>query len=83
LSKFIAAGNTVTAGAIFDPAQLAQLPPAIALGIRHGLADAMHPVFLIGLPVIALAFIATLFIKELPLRQTAHVAAGKPLTSSP
>jgi MFS family permease len=83
LSKFIAAGNTVTAGAIFDPAQLARLPPTIALGIRHGLADAMHPVFLIGLPVIALAFIATLFIKELPLRQTAHVAAGKPLTSSP
>jgi hypothetical protein len=30
-----------------------------------------------GLPIVAVAFIATLFIKELPLRQTAHVAAGR------
>jgi hypothetical protein len=62
---------------VFDPAQLAHLPPAIAAGIRHGLADALHPVFMAGLPIIAIAFIATLFIKELPLRQTAHVAAGR------
>jgi hypothetical protein len=30
-----------------------------------------------GLPIIAIAFIATLFIKEVPLCQTAHVAAGR------
>jgi EmrB/QacA subfamily drug resistance transporter len=76
LKQFQAAGNS-TAGAVFDPAQLAHLPPAIAAGIRHGLADALHPVFMAGLPIIAIAFIATLFIKELPLRQTAHVAAGR------
>jgi EmrB/QacA subfamily drug resistance transporter len=76
LKQFQASGNS-TAGAVFDPAQLAQLPPAIAAGIRHGLADALHPVFMAGLPIIAVAFIATLFIKELPLRQTAHVAAGR------
>jgi MFS family permease len=76
LHKFQASGNS-TAGAVFDPTQLANLPPAIAAGIRHGLADALHPVFMAGLPIIALAFIATLMIKELPLRQTAHVAAGK------
>jgi EmrB/QacA subfamily drug resistance transporter len=76
LKQFQAAGNS-TAGAVFDPAQLAHLPPAIAAGIRHGLADALHPVFMAGLPIIAIAFIATLFIKELPLRQTAHVTAGR------
>jgi hypothetical protein len=34
-----------------------------------------------GLPIIALAFIATLLINELPLRTTVHVAAGR--TSAP
>ncbi|TMC71262.1 MAG: MFS transporter [Chloroflexi bacterium] len=66
-----------SAGAVFDPAQLAHLPPEIAAAIRHGLADALHPVFVAGLVIIALAFIATLFIEELPLRQTVHVAAGR------
>jgi len=72
-----AAGNGASATAVFDPAKLAHLPPAIAAGIRHGLADALHPVFLAGLPIIAIAFIATLFIPELALRQTAHVTAGR------
>jgi hypothetical protein len=76
LQKFQAEGGS-TAGAVFDPAQLAHLPAVIAAGIRHGLADALHPVFLAGLPIIAIAFIATLFIKEVPLRQTAHVTAGR------
>jgi hypothetical protein len=65
------------ATAVFDPTQLANLPPAIEVAIRHGLADALHPVFLAGVPIIAIAFIATLFIRELPLRQTVHVTAGK------
>jgi hypothetical protein len=47
------------------------------MGIRHGLADALHPVFLIGVPIIAISFLATLLIREVPLRQTAHVAAGR------
>jgi EmrB/QacA subfamily drug resistance transporter len=73
----VQASGGSTAGAVFDPAQLAHLPAAIAAGIRHGLADALHPVFMAGLPIIAIAFIATLFIKEVPLRQTAHVTAGR------
>ena len=43
----------------------------MATGIREGLAAAMHPVFVAGLPIIAIAFVATLFIKELPLRTVA------------
>jgi EmrB/QacA subfamily drug resistance transporter len=75
IKQFQASGST--AGAVFDPTVLAHLPPAIAAGIRHGLADAMHPVFLVGLPIILVALIATILIREVPLRQTAHVAAGR------
>jgi EmrB/QacA subfamily drug resistance transporter len=69
--------GTSSAGALFDPSQLAHLPSAIAIAIRHGLADALHPVFLAGVPILLVALIATLFIREVPLRQTAHVAAGR------
>ena len=60
-------------GAVLDPNTLGRLPDAIVSGIREGLAAAMHPVFVAGLPMIAIAFVATLFIKELPLRTKAFV----------
>jgi MFS family permease len=77
LAKLQAAGGGSSATAVFDPTQLGKLPAAIEMGIRHGLADALHPVFLIGVPIIAISFLATLLIREVPLRQTAHVAAGR------
>ncbi len=77
LQKFQASGHAATAGAVFDPTQLVHLPPVIAMGIRHGLSDALHPVFVAGLLMIVLSFVATLFIREVPLRQTAHVTAGR------
>ncbi len=81
IKQFQASGST--AGAVFDPTVLAHLPPAIAAGIRHGLSDAMHPVFLVGLPIIAVALVATLLIREVPLRQTVHVTAGKQPVARP
>ena len=83
VQRLQSAGSGSTATAVFDPAQLAHLTPAIAMGIRHGLADALHPVFIAGLPIIALAFLATLFIREVPLRQTAHVTAGRKVAEEP
>lgn len=80
LAAMKAHGTTVNAGAALDPAQLSHLPPAILAGIRAGMADALHTVFLAGLPFIALAFIAALFIREIPLGRSAHVSpseAGK------
>ena len=56
---------------MLDPNTLGQLPEAVATGIREGLAAAMHPVFVAGVPIIAVALVATLFIKELPLRTVA------------
>jgi EmrB/QacA subfamily drug resistance transporter len=57
--------------AVLDPNTLGQLPDAVATGIREGLAAAMHPVFVAGLPILAVALVATLFIKALPLRTVA------------
>jgi hypothetical protein len=58
-------------GTVLDPNTLGQLPEAVATGIREGLAVAMHPVFVAGLPNLAIAFVATIFITELPLRTLA------------
>jgi MFS family permease len=58
-------------GAVLDPNALGQLPDVVATGIREGLAAAMHPVFVAGLPVLAVALVATLFIRALPLRTVA------------
>lgn len=72
-------------GAVLDPTALAQLPEATATGIREGLAAAMPPVFLMGIRILAAAFVATLFIRELPLRNTAFAdedAASKEMPRS-
>jgi EmrB/QacA subfamily drug resistance transporter len=57
--------------AVLDPNTLGQLPDTVATGIREGLAAAMHPVFVAGLPILTVALVATLFIKALPLRTVA------------
>jgi hypothetical protein len=74
-------GQELGAGAVLDPAVLAKLPPAVATAIQHGLADSLHDVFLWGLLPWAVALAATLFIKELPLRDTVHTPdeAGREL----
>jgi hypothetical protein len=59
-------------GSLLDPDTLGQLPPAIATGLREGLATAMHSVFLVGLVIIGIALVASIFINELPLRDTAY-----------
>lgn len=58
-------------GSLLDPGALGQLPPSVAAGVREGLAAAMHSAFLVGLPIVAVALVASVFIEELPLRDTA------------
>lgn len=60
-------------GSLLEPGALGGLPPAVAAGVREGLAAAMHSAFLVGLPVVAVALVASVFIRELPLRETAFV----------
>jgi EmrB/QacA subfamily drug resistance transporter len=72
-------------GSLLDPGTLGQLPPTIATGIREGLATAMHSVFLVGLVITGVALAASIFIKELPLRDTAFVEedAGERVVAEP
>ncbi|WP_377644427.1 MDR family MFS transporter [Oryzobacter terrae] len=60
------------AGSVLDPAALASLPPVVADAVRQGLAEQLHGVFLISLPVVALVLVATALIRVLPLKETAH-----------
>jgi fucose permease len=76
-SRLKASGQQANAGSVLDPGQLANLPPTIVEAVRAGIADALHTVFLAGLPFVLLAFVAALFIREIPLRRTAHVTASE------
>lgn len=60
----------LNAGAVLDPAVTAQLSPDVLEAIREALAASLHPVFVAALPLVALAFLATAFIREIPLRRT-------------
>lgn len=62
----------VSAGSVLDPAALAKLPRPVADAVRQGLADQLHSVFSLGLPILVLTLLVTLFIKHVPLRETVH-----------
>lgn len=64
--------GSVDASSVLDPRALAKLPPEIATAVREGLADALHQVFVFGVPMVLIAVAATLFIKVVPLRETIH-----------
>ena len=44
----------------------------------HALAHAIHPVFVIGVPLMALAFVLVLLIPETPLRRSVREAEPTP-----
>ena len=60
--------NTGNANAILDPTLLAKLPPAIITAIRAALADSLHDIYVFAGFVLVLALIATIFMKEVPLK---------------
>ena len=76
-AQFKASGRQANAGSVLDPSQLQHLPPAIVGAVRAGIADSLHAVFVAGVPMVVLAFVAALFIREIPLRRTAHVTASE------
>jgi EmrB/QacA subfamily drug resistance transporter len=61
-------GISASAGA--SPAALEHLPAAIRAGFVAGYAKALHTVFLYATPLAALGFVLSLFLKEVPLRET-------------
>ena len=62
-------GFRALAGA--SPAALKRLPPAVHSGFIHAFAAALHTVFLVAVPIAAVAFGLSWLLKEIPLRQAA------------
>jgi predicted MFS family arabinose efflux permease len=56
---------------------LKQLPPGLHTAYVTAVTDALHPVFLAAAGAAALAFILTWFLRELPLKTTAHDPTGQ------
>ncbi|OLT16742.1 hypothetical protein BJF80_05320 [Serinicoccus sp. CUA-874] len=57
-------------GAVLDPSALGDVPPVVEQALRAGLADQLHDAFLVGLPILAVVFVATAMIRHVPLRET-------------
>jgi hypothetical protein len=61
-------GGKLTASSQITPAMLSKLPAAVRAGYQQAVADGVAHVFLWGAVIAALAVIASLFIREVPLR---------------
>ncbi len=55
------------------PQALRALPPDVRAGVIDAFARALHVTFLWAIPVAAAGFVLVLFLRELPLRESAHV----------
>lgn len=55
------------------PNKIKALPPDIHSHVIHAFANSLHPVFLYGTAFTAVAFILTLFLREIPLRTTSSL----------
>jgi EmrB/QacA subfamily drug resistance transporter len=56
-----------------SPEQLHALPAAVQAGIVHAYAESLQTVFLLVIPAALIAFVFSFFMRELPLRDRAHV----------
>jgi len=66
-----------------SPAAIRALPAGIRSAVIEALARSIHVVFLLAVPLALAAFVVTWFLRENPLRETAHIGleavAGEPL----
>ena len=63
-----AAGIHVNGNFSMSPAELHAFPPPVQHGILDSFVRSLHTVFLVGVPIAAVTCVATLFLKQLPLR---------------
>jgi EmrB/QacA subfamily drug resistance transporter len=69
------AGDADNAASTIDPQTLANLPEAVREGVVAAYADALAPVFWYLVPFIAIAFVLSLFLKQIPLSDVAGLVA--------
>jgi len=68
--------KNVNAGTITgSPAAIRHLPGPVEHAIITALARSIHVVFLFAVPLTAAAFLVTFLLKEIPLRETAHIVS--------
>jgi MFS family permease len=65
-----------------SPEQLKALPADIHAGVIHAFSLSLDSVFLWAIPIVVLAFFISWLLKEIPLREYAHLDAGE-MTASP
>ncbi len=62
--------DALAGGAAIDPATIAVLPPEARAQVLNAFVDALQPVFLVAAGAVALAFILSGFLREMPLSDT-------------
>jgi hypothetical protein len=68
LSVRLPGAHLNTSGGQLNPATVARLPVVVRHDVFFAIAHAVDGVFLWALPAMVLAFVVSLFIKEIPLR---------------
>jgi EmrB/QacA subfamily drug resistance transporter len=59
-----------------NPAQIHQLPLADRTIMINAFSHSLQTVFIVAIPFAVVAFVVSFFMKEIPLRQSAHVTEG-------
>ncbi len=60
-----------------------ELAEQLVLGLKQSLATAINGVFLFSLAIVLLAIVATVFLKETPLRRSERAASQEPSVPPP
>ena len=70
--------NAAKASALSNPARLQQLAPSLRNGITRSFVESLHTVFLVGVPVLVIAFVLALSLRELPLGKRSAIDRAVP-----
>ncbi|MGV1037622.1 MAG: MDR family MFS transporter [Candidatus Nanopelagicales bacterium] len=69
-AKFAGSGQSITS----SMSNIDSLPPAVHDSVINAIAQSIDATFLVAVPIMALAFVLSLFLKEMPLRRTQDTA---------
>ncbi|MFB6166269.1 MAG: MDR family MFS transporter [Haloarculaceae archaeon] len=71
------AGGQVSSGGSIDPDTIAALPPGIKSIVQTAIANSIDTVFLVGVGILAVAFLIALALPHAELSEEAHVDVGE------
>ncbi|MFN2488074.1 MAG: EmrB/QacA family drug resistance transporter, partial [Acidimicrobiia bacterium] len=76
LARLLPEGSVPTPDLTSGPGAIAQLPDAIRGPVIEAFAGAVGSVFLLSVPIMAVALVLAFLMPEIPLRETANVGAA-------